>query len=168
MTLWLFIWAYNAIDPGSNWDADREGVGLLLIRNKQANLHYSRDIFPWGAKREKKPDRIWRALQHMASRRGVHASWVQLSRGALREGSGGDKTYTATAVIVAVVLFCCWICLLLTLFQLWCRPRLKPGPLERVWQLQIGTVSMLLCVRALNMHLNKSVSYFSPQLICLF
>lgn len=115
VTPWLLVWAYKAIDPGSNWDADREGVGLFLILNKQANLHYSHDIFPWGAKREKKPDRIWRALQHMASRRGVHASWVQLSRGALREGSGSDKTHTAAAAIVAVVWFCCWICLLLTL-----------------------------------------------------
>lgn len=129
--LWLFIGAYNTIDPGSNWDTDREGASLFLILNKQANLHYSRDIFPWGAKREKKPDRIWRALQHMASCRGVHASWVQLSWGALREGSGGDKTYTASAVIVTVVLFCCWIRLLLTLCSVLMQASLKTGGPQR-------------------------------------
>lgn len=57
--MFFFIRAYNAIDLGSNWDADGEGVGLWLILNKQASFHYSRAIFPWG------PGRLKRARHSM-------------------------------------------------------------------------------------------------------
>lgn len=149
-----------AIDPGSNWDADR--VGLFLILNKQANLHYSRDIFPRGAKRDrKKPASIWRAVQHMLGHRGVHASWVQLSRGASEKETEETRLkpplplllllfHSATGSLVVDAVF-------------------GADASKRVCQLQIGSVSMYdACALQLNTLLNKSVLYLSPQQICFF
>lgn len=96
----LFIWACKAIDPGSNWDTDREEVGLFLILNKQANLHYSCDIFPWVLKTRQNMKGSPR--YHEPQR---HACFLgpTLER-CFGKGSSDDKTYAADAVTVAVVL----------------------------------------------------------------
>lgn len=163
-TLWLFIWAFNAVESGSNIDTDREEVGLHLILNKQANLHYSRDIFPWGAKRERKSQTDYEGLSNIWRATEMRTLPVSNSHDEPL-GSEAEAARLPQLLPLPLLLFhcaagfaCCWRCV-----QRWCGPRFKPGPSERDWQLQIGTLCVCVCTSAKNAF--KQVSYFSPQRI---
>lgn len=143
-------------------------MGLHLILNKQANLHYSRDIFPWGAKRERKSQTDYEGLSNIW--RATEMCTLPVSNSHDEPlGSEAEAARLPQLLPLPLLLLhsaarfaCCWRCV-----QRWCGPRLKPGPSERDWQLQIGTV-VCLCVCTSAKNAFKQVSYFNPQRISSF